>query len=132
MPAIAERGRDVAVTAGAGAGKTRALVARYLALLAEGLPLRKVVAITFTKKAAREMRNRARATRSAATWKARHLPEPNWHAGKTSTANWTQRASARSTRSVPRSCAAIQPRRISIRGSACLTKGRATSCAARP
>ena len=38
--AIAVRGRDVAVTAGAGAGKTRALVARYLALLAEGLPLR--------------------------------------------------------------------------------------------
>ena len=58
--AIAERGRDVAVTAGAGAGKTRALVARYLALLAEGLPLRSIVAITFTKKAAREMRNRAR------------------------------------------------------------------------
>lgn len=60
LAAIAVRGRDVAVTAGAGAGKTRALVARYLALLAEGLPLRAVVAITFTKKAAREMRNRAR------------------------------------------------------------------------
>ncbi len=60
LAAIAVRGRDVAVTAGAGAGKTRALVARYLALLAEGLPLRSVVAITFTKKAAREMRNRAR------------------------------------------------------------------------
>ncbi len=60
LAAIAERGRDVAVTAGAGAGKTRALVARYLALLAEGLPLRSIVAITFTKKAAREMRNRAR------------------------------------------------------------------------
>src|SRR5512139_3972379 len=60
LPAILERGRDVALTAGAGAGKTRALIARYLSLLAEGLPLRSVVAITFTKKAAREMRNRAR------------------------------------------------------------------------
>jgi ATP-dependent helicase/nuclease subunit A len=60
-PAALERGRDVVVTAGAGTGKTRTLVARYLALLADGLPLRSVVAITFTRKAAREMRNRVRA-----------------------------------------------------------------------
>jgi ATP-dependent helicase/nuclease subunit A len=58
--AIRARGRDVAVTAGAGTGKTRTLVARYLSLLAERLPLRSIVAITFTKKAAREMRNRVR------------------------------------------------------------------------
>src|SRR5512136_1697908 len=60
MPAVTARGRDVVVTAGAGTGKTRTLVARYLSLLAEGMPLRSVVAITFTKKAAREMRNRVR------------------------------------------------------------------------
>jgi len=59
-PAILERGCDVAVTAGAGTGKTRTLVARYLSLLAEGLPLRSIIAITFTRKAAREMRNRVR------------------------------------------------------------------------
>ena len=59
-PAILQRGQDVVVTAGAGTGKTRTLVARYLSLLAEGLPLRSVVAITFTHKAAREMRNRVR------------------------------------------------------------------------
>ncbi|MBN1954269.1 MAG: UvrD-helicase domain-containing protein [Anaerolineae bacterium] len=59
-PAVVERGRDVAVTAGAGTGKTRTLVARYLSLLAEGLPLRSIVAITFTRKAARAMRNRVR------------------------------------------------------------------------
>jgi len=59
-PAIGLRGRDVVVTAGAGTGKTRTLVARYLSLLAEGLPLRSIVAITFTRKAAREMRNRIR------------------------------------------------------------------------
>jgi ATP-dependent helicase/nuclease subunit A len=58
-PAITARGCDV-VTAGAGTGKTRALVARYLALLAEGVDLRAIVAITFSKKAAREMRNRVR------------------------------------------------------------------------
>lgn len=59
-PAVLLRGRDVAVTAGAGTGKTRTLVARYLALLAEGVPLGGIVAITFTRKAAREMRNRVR------------------------------------------------------------------------
>ncbi|MGB8645009.1 MAG: UvrD-helicase domain-containing protein [Anaerolineae bacterium] len=60
-PAIEARDADIVVTAGAGAGKTRTLVARYLGLLADGLPLRSIVAITFTKKAAREMRNRVRA-----------------------------------------------------------------------
>ena len=48
------------MTAGAGAGKTRTLVARYLSLLADEVPLRSMLAITFTKKAAREMRNRVR------------------------------------------------------------------------
>lgn len=60
LRAVLARGHDVAVTAGAGTGKTRTLVARYLALLADGLPLRQIVAITFTRKAAREMRNRVR------------------------------------------------------------------------
>src|SRR5690606_23023885 len=35
-------------------------VARYLALLADDVPLRCIVALTFTRKAAREMRNRVR------------------------------------------------------------------------
>ena len=60
LRAVLARDRDVAVTAGAGTGKTRTLVARYLALLADGLPLRQIVAVTFTRKAAREMRNRVR------------------------------------------------------------------------
>ncbi|MCP4519524.1 MAG: UvrD-helicase domain-containing protein, partial [Delftia sp.] len=59
-PAILARGSDVIVVAGAGTGKPRTLVARYLSLLAENLPLRAIVAITFSKKAAREMRNRVR------------------------------------------------------------------------
>jgi len=53
--------RAVSVTAGAGSGKTSTLVGRYLALLESELPLRSLVAITFTDKAAREMRNRIRA-----------------------------------------------------------------------
>jgi ATP-dependent helicase/nuclease subunit A len=60
LPAITARGCDVVVTAGAGTGKTLTLVARYLSLLADELPLRSILAITFTNKAAREMRNRVR------------------------------------------------------------------------
>jgi len=58
--AATERGRDVILTAGAGSGKTLTLVARYTSLLAEGIPPRRIAAITFTKKAAREMRSRVR------------------------------------------------------------------------
>ena len=60
VDAVALRDRHVTVTAGAGSGKTRALVGRYLALLEDGAPLRSLVAITFTEKAAREMRARIR------------------------------------------------------------------------
>lgn len=50
--------RHVAVTAGAGSGKTRVLVERYLNLLAHGVPVQRIAAITFTKKAAQEMKDR--------------------------------------------------------------------------
>ncbi len=58
--AATRRSRAIAVTAGAGSGKTRVLVGRYLHLLEQGYPLRTLVAITFTDKAAREMRTRIR------------------------------------------------------------------------
>jgi len=58
--AALEREHNVVVTAGAGSGKTRTLVARYISLLADGLSPRRVAAITFTEKAAREMRSRVR------------------------------------------------------------------------
>jgi ATP-dependent helicase/nuclease subunit A len=59
--AATRRSRAIAVTAGAGSGKTRVLVGRYLHLLEQGYALRALVAITFTDKAAREMRTRIRA-----------------------------------------------------------------------
>jgi len=57
---ILARGKDIVVDAGAGSGKTRTLTARFVSLLSEGYDLRSISAITFTKKAAREMRNRIR------------------------------------------------------------------------
>jgi len=60
--AAIDRGRDVVATAGAGSGKTKTLVARYTSLLAEGIPPRRIAAITFSIKAAREMRSRVRET----------------------------------------------------------------------
>ena len=54
------REQDIAVTAGAGSGKTSTLVARYVTLLADGIDLRRLIAVTFTDKAAKEMRSRIR------------------------------------------------------------------------
>ncbi|WP_105013396.1 UvrD-helicase domain-containing protein [Salinibacter sp. 10B] len=46
------------VTAAAGSGKTTALVARMVALVRQGVPVRDLTAITFTRKAAGEMSTR--------------------------------------------------------------------------
>ncbi len=65
----------LAVTAGAGSGKTRALVGRYLHFVEQGAPLRSLIAITFTEKAAREMRSRIR--REIEEW----IAKQGWEAG---------------------------------------------------
>ncbi|MDR3348961.1 MAG: UvrD-helicase domain-containing protein [Acidaminococcales bacterium] len=52
---------NTAVVAGAGSGKTRALVERYLGLVSGGVDCRRILAITFTEKAAAEMAGRIRA-----------------------------------------------------------------------
>lgn len=48
------------VEAGAGSGKTKALVDRIVALVAAGTPIDQIAAITFTEKAAAELRERVR------------------------------------------------------------------------
>ena len=44
--------------ASAGTGKTTSLVRRYLELVGEGTPLRRVAGVTFTRTAANELRQR--------------------------------------------------------------------------
>ncbi len=61
----AEDAGPVFVAAGPGAGKTRILVGRLERLLAEGAAARELLALTFTRRAAREMRDRLAAGRNA-------------------------------------------------------------------
>lgn len=56
---------SVAVTAGAGTGKTHMLAERYRFFLQQGVSPLQIVAVTFTEKAAAELRSRIRATVAA-------------------------------------------------------------------
>lgn len=56
--AIYETKRSFIVTAPAGSGKTQLIIKRYLNLLSESNSIKKIVCLTYTRKAAEEMRKR--------------------------------------------------------------------------
>src|SRR5690606_10199753 len=56
--AVVGRQPLIALSAGAGSGKTTVLVERFLSLVAEGVSPLEILAVTFTEKAAAEMKER--------------------------------------------------------------------------
>ncbi|MHB8717368.1 MAG: ATP-dependent helicase [Candidatus Dormibacteria bacterium] len=74
--AVDHRAGPCLVLAGPGSGKTRVIVERFLALESEGVAAPRQLVLTYTRRAADEMRARAEAARGAFTT---HSPLSNYH-----------------------------------------------------
>jgi DNA helicase-2/ATP-dependent DNA helicase PcrA len=77
--AKAPLGRHILVTAPPGSGKTRVLTARYAYLVAGGVDPSTIVAVTFTNKAADEMKSRIAAALGLAQEQVKKLPIATFH-----------------------------------------------------
>ena len=108
--AVRHPGGPLLILAGAGTGKTTTLCARVAWLVAEGVAPERILLLTFTRRAAREMLQRARALVAmpggSARRARRHVPlgraPVRAHARRVARA--AGRASACSTRATPPTC----------------------------
>ena len=114
------RSHNVVLEASAGTGKTSVLVWRYVNLLKAGVEPANILAITFTRKAAAEMRERIVRELKAAAARS----EFDRRDGTSSAIGSARSRSARSTRSACRCCASSRSRRTSIPASRWRTRPR--------
>ena len=105
--AALHRDGHLLVLAGAGTGKTTTLCARVASLVADGVPAERILLLTFTRRAARDMLTRAQALAAA-------------RLGASS--------AARSTRSGTASCAGTPRRSAWGRTSRCSTRAMPPTC----
>ncbi|RDB31598.1 ATP-dependent helicase [Candidatus Similichlamydia laticola] len=77
VQAVSSLDRKLLIIAGAGSGKTRVLLARILQLLSSGVPPEKILAVSFTSKAADQMRRRL--SMMTSPQEAYHLSVSTYH-----------------------------------------------------
>lgn len=75
--AVSQIDGPVLIVAGAGSGKTRVLTSRVAYTIAGGCPPERIMALTFTKKAAGEMKERI--ATMVGPWQARHVVMGTFH-----------------------------------------------------